>query len=373
MKKLIPAIFLLTTSICFAQFHIDEYEEPDYLILAKGTQAQEYVFNSFLEKKTPQSFDNIMLRKCYQKGFSGYLFEVIAPVYKGVYDSSFFYSEACDDGSWVDSVLLTIEEERMGEEILSLLEDETLIAPPIIEEIEQTSETEQEKIIMDSSNRLKFMEIGNEIFIPQENSKSSVLTHYSNKAAIRLFYDSKYRLIKKELWKMNSVYDARITGLESFEYMENSYLVHTKIIQNESYKTVSKYNQDGLVIEAKKYASIKQDDELEFDDLGEYEAKPLSTTTWKYDSEKRVIEEKIIANKTVKTQKFIYNENGDIYEYYENGSLKIKTEYTKQKGYYTSTIYFDAVNSVKTEYKNYTKIRDIYMANGVETRVKVYE
>ena len=60
------------------------------------------------------------------------------------------------------------------------------------------------------------------------------------------------------------------------------------------------------------------------------------------------------------------------YEYYENGVLVTKTEYIK-KGVYSTTIWFDSTNSVRTDYENYVKVRDVYFTNGIERRVKNYE
>ena len=80
-----------------------------------------------------------------------------------------------------------------------------------------------------------------------------------------------------------------------------------------------------------------------------------------------------------KKQRFIYHnvkegedEIPPDYEYYENGVLVTKTEYIK-KCVYSTTIWFDSSNWVRTDYEDYVKVRDVYFTNGVERRVKNYE
>ncbi len=374
MKKFFWAIALL-----FVLLSSCSHKKTETIYLSKNPPVQvknnlDFIVDKLFNQKTPKLFDNLMYTRVYTREFRGYLFELYNPYCRGIKDSTGFYSDACDNGQWVENVLLALEEARMGEEIFSLLEDESLIAPPIIEETPDGPSVENaaqiEKVFTDSAGQLKIMQFGSELFIPQNKTDSTVLVHYSGKTAIRLFYDSLYRLVKKELWKMESVTNAAITGLELYEYTGDSKLADTKTVQNNDYKLVSKLNSDGLVIEANKY-SIKDGKVLTL----------LNRTIWKYDEGKRVTEEVITeygkaGNKEApvneKKQKFIYNEGADIYEYYENGSLKIKTEYG-EKGNYATTIFFDEHSSVKTWYEDYIKVRDVYMNDGVQTREKVYE
>ena len=374
MKKLFWAIVLL-----FVLLSSCSHKKQKTVYLPKNFSAQviqnlDFIVDRLLRNKTPGLFDNLMYTRVYTREFRGYLFELYNPYCRGIKDSSGFYSDACDNGQWVEQMLLALEEARMGEEIFSLLEDESLIAPPIIEESPEGPVVENaaqiEKVFTDSSGQLTIMKYGSELFIPQHKADSSVLVHYSGKTAIRLFYDSLYRLVKKELWKLESVYDSAVTGLELYEYTGSSKIPDTKTVQNNEYKLVSKLNSDGLVIEADKYSLKENEDSV-----------LLSRTTWKYDEQKRVTDEVVFeygkaGNKEApvneKKQKFIYNEGADVYEYYENGSLKIKTEYA-EKGNYATTIFFDAHSSVTTWYQDYVKVRDVYMNDGVKTREKVYE
>ncbi len=377
MKKLIPAILLLFVILNSCSQKKTSASADDALERAQIIKNQEFIFNKLLENKVPLFFKNLMLAKVYRRNTSSYVFEELYPDCMGIMDSSGFYSGECDDGKWLDSLLFEMEEARMGDDLFKLLEDDSLNSSPIVEEPEAEegeSEESSQKVLLDSGSRLKIMEFGKELFVPSLKAGQKVMVHYSDKKAIRLFYDESFRLIKKELWQMDSVADAKITGEELFEYEGDSKNPDVKIIQNESYKIVSKFDFDGLVIEAKKYKALENKS-------FEYESEPVSKSSWEYDSRQRVILE-IIEEYTYKEQKasyinekkskFIYNEDKEVYEYYENGSLKIKTEY-ETKGTYKNTLFFDEKDSVTTYYENYIKQKDVYMSNGVETRVKTYE
>ena len=293
------------------------------------------------------------------------------------------------------------EEERHGTEVLSFLEDEANFTSPIIQtEEEPAAETEEgeapqveavEKRLLDAYNRLKVMEYDTELFVPVNNQDSSVMIHYSNKAAVRLFYDEIYRLTKKEYWKMDSVETARITGTEKYSYEGESKKPYEKTIENESTVFVSKLNENGLVIRTEKFEILED---------GSKGKTPQTVTTWTYDEKDRITSETVRQDKLTKKQVFNYSktdgivetakvhgkdeaaqtEEGDDskqelppdFEYYENGILVTKTEYVK-KGVYSTTIWFDSDNYVRTDYENYIKVRDVYYTNGVERRVKKYE
>ena len=287
-----------------------------------------------------------------------------------------------------------IEEEIPSEETppeivqtLDFLENEANFTSPIIEDTQVES---VEKRLIDAYNRLKVMEFESEIFIPSagmQDKDSSILVHYSKKAAVRLFYDNLYRLTKKEYWKMESVENAALSVTEKYSYEGEAKKPYEKIIESENTIFVSKLNENGLVIRTEKYDSAESLSTKE----GALSTKegslsmskgPVQTTVWTYDDKKRITSEAVTEGKLVKKQVFDYSkipesgENEDNlppdYEYYENGVLVTKTEYIK-KGFYSTTIWFDTTNSVRTDYENYVKVRDVYYTNGVERRVKNYE
>ena len=322
-------------------------------------------------------------------------------------------SELVDDSSEVDEEFLA-QEERLGTEVLNFLEDEANFTSPVIEDIEKSDEayeadeTGEEKVpevetvekrLLDSYNRLKVMEYGSELFIPVSKDDSSIVVHYSDKNAVRIFYDNLYRFTKKEYWKMESVENAALTGTETYSYKDESKKPYEKIIESESSVFVSKLNENGLVSRTEKY--ILEDQSK--DSAGAVKTRKLdSVTDWTYDEKNRITSETLTQGKLVKKQLFNYSKTDGLvqstkvqtkeqqnqtdstqeedkkdelppdYEYYENGILVTKTEYI-EKGVYSTTIWFDSANSVRTDYKNYVKVREVYFTNGIERRVKSYE
>ena len=358
-------------------------------------QLQEYIFSQFLNNQTPKLFNSLMLHRIMNKdGTSLYLFEKLYPACAGIIDIKDIYIPELDNGSWVDSLLFSMEEERFGSDVLSMLEDESNFMPPIPADIEmpkpenqelnQEQKPEQnlepepvEKLLTDTQNRLKLLEYGNERFLPVNTNNSRVLVHYSDKKAVRYFYDERYRLIKKEYWIMDTVNSSRINGSEIYEYTADSKNPAKKIIENDTTKLVSILNENGFVIRTEKYELADQEKERS--------QKTLSITEWQYDENNRVTAENCTEynydgekykGSVQKKQVFRYKKEDDSmppdYEYYENNVLRTKTEYT-EKDKYTTLIVFDEENSVKTYYENYIKVKDVFITGGVEKRVRVYE
>ena len=298
------------------------------------------------------------------------------------------------------------QEERLGTEVLNFLEDEANFTSPIIEDSEEKGDFDDEeavpevetveKRLLDSYNRIKVMEYGSELFIPVVKEDSSIVVHYSDKNAVRLFYDNLYRLTKKEYWKMESVDNSKLTGTEKYSYEGESKKPYEKKIESEEAVFVSKFNENGLVIRTEKF-TVDGEQSLSLS------KGPVQTTTWTYDDKKRITSETLSTGGLVKKQVFNYSKtDGEVqsskvqtkdnteqsqdndstkdseeeippdYEYYENGVLVTKTEYVK-KGVYSTTIWFDSSNSVRTDYENHVKVREVYYTNGIERRVKSYE
>lgn len=257
-------------------------------------------------------------------------------------------------------------EERLPEieQTLDFLEDEANYSSPVSEdgEVEPV-----EKRLTDAYKRLKVMEYGNEKFLPSKQGNNSVLVHYSDKSAVRLFYDQLFRLTKKEYWQMESVQDARITATEEYYYQGDSKKPYEKKIKKDNILLVSKYNENGLIIRSEK----STDDII------------TAVTEIKYDSKDRIIMQTVNEAGIERKEVFDYRVTDDAeadnqealppdYKYYENGRLVTQTEYIK-KGFYTTIINFDSSDSVRTDYENFVKVREVYYTDGEEKRVKYYE
>lgn len=380
MSVFILLITVLTFSACSHKKKEIERPEPEEIV-------QKYIFERLIEGKCSECFERLMFRKVFlQGGRSRYLFEELYPGCTGVMESQGFYSGECDNGSWVEKVLFSMEEQRLGDKVLSLLEDESFVQPPVLNDTEEKDVDEEpvEKRLLDANNRLKSMKFGSEYFIPVRKDTESVFVHYSNNKAVRFFYDEQFRLVKKELWHMVSVEDSGLTGTERYEYKDSSIYPFRKIIENENSGIVSNLNENGLVIRAEKYVYEKQEDK------DEPKKKTVSIISYEYDQKDRLVTEQTIdfiydgaklKKRLGKKQVFIYHpdkpdgEDSDIppdYRYYEDNVLRTSTEYT-EKDKYSTLIIFDETNSVRTYYENYVKVKDVYLSGGQEKRVKVYE
>ena len=382
MKKIFFLIFFIASVMFVSCSKKEEITTPK-----PSKQIQEYIFNNLIEGRTSSAFERIMKTPVLYGKTRLYLCEKIYPACSGIIESSGFYSGELDDGHWVDSLLFSMEEMRMGEQMFSMLEDEASFIPPIIEDTvpeqneasdgsEVPEVVEVEKILLDATNRLKVMEFGQERFIPVINKEETVFVHYADNKAVRYFYDSMYRLVKKEYWDMVSVKDSKITGTELYEYEADSVSPSKKIIENDNAKIVSNLNENGLVVRMEKYLNGKEQS-ISLYDYDEYDRLiSEKCTQYIYEGEK-------LKTKSEKKQVFIYKsapaENGEEdnalppdYEYYEDNVLRTKTEYT-EKDKYSTLIIFDEKDSVITYYENHIKVKDVFMSGGKEKRVKLYE
>ena len=317
-----------------------------------------------------------------------------------------FYSPAEDDASWVESLLMQIEEERIAEELSkmeSTLEDyqvednqsgsETAVSdntepPEELNPIEKFFEEAKEgKVITGKNNELRFYEFDKEILAPQFTADGLVVVHSNDSSVTRNFYDLKYQLIKKEEWTIKSASDAKKLKTEEFEYSEENGKVIKKDIVTEKTRESVLYNAEGLPSASTKYAVADDKNYI------------LMERIWTYNEQNKVIKD--VQNEYLYksndysdkpelfSRRYEYtfndtvnqNEEGDTEEneippdskYYENNVLKMKKIYTAQKGAYYTWVYFDENLAVKTYYEDDIRVRDEFYNNGKLFRIKTYE
>ena len=341
----------------------------------------------------PEALNKFFFRHSMKNGELCYLIELYIPEMKGLIDSERFSWELYDDGSWVDQAVFSLEEKRLGLELFDLMENTLEITSPIEEEnTEEQNEVDDElknlsdkdleaepveKRILDAKNRLKIMEYNSEIFLPLSNKRNSVMVHFFGSRAVRYFYDSSYRLVKKEIWTIADIKDSKIEQTETYSYDEKS----SNILKRENISgdksALLEYDSEGNLIKAENY--ILKDGEKLLN----------SKSAWTYDKNKRLIQEekteneyegKVCIKTRVKKEAYEYKANTEKdgkenllkYEYYEDGDLKIQTIYSGENSYSTS-VYFERNYSVTSYYENDKKIRDVYYVDGVERRSRQYE
>ena len=267
------------------------------------TEAQELIFQMALKHKTgkpeknignfyyPERLDKFFFRHTLENGESLYLIEKYYPLCKGKLDCYAFNYSDFDNGNWVESVVMAVEEERLANELLDLLENDMEVQPPI-EELPDTekllseeaaenseagasdsnegeskspeeiegeanadetgetgdadanaqagSETEAsspdvpavEVLLTDSMNRLKSLEYGKEIFVPQSEVGKSVVIHSYGEKVVRNIYDSQFRITKKETWKIVSIEDSNLELEEEYFYEGKSDKASRRVVKS---------------------------------------------------------------------------------------------------------------------------------------------
>lgn len=344
-------------------------------------------------------------------------------------DTYDFYNPSDDTASWVESLLVRVEEERIAQELAEmeasrseyeLNEDEALSEnetesseePEAVDGEENESEEESEelnpiekffeeagegRVLSGKNDELRFYEFQNEIISPQIKEDGFVMIHSVDGNVIRSYYNKEYQLVKKEEWKIPSASNAKKEKTEEFIYsQENGKAVQKNIYTDDSEETVL-YNKEALPLTSKKFA------------LSNNKKYQLFERSWAYDENKRVIKDEKIEytykdsdfkNKSLLfSKKYEYEYNDELnenqnesetennsesnsdkendippdFKYYENNILKMQNKYTEEKGSYISWIYFDEKFSVKTYYEDDVRTKDEYYNDGKLFRTKIYE
>lgn len=338
-----------------------------------------------------------------------------------------FYSPAEDDASWVEALLLKIEEERIAEELAKMEaemeeyqpeasdfdsesdednadineadtdeaadeteEDEAEVPPePEKDPIEKFfEEQKEEKFLLGKNDEMHFFEFDNEILSPQYDQDGISLVHSSGDKVVRTFYNKDYQLVKKEEWSIKSAADAKKLKSEFYLYSKEDGKVSEKEIITSSYDEQITYNKDALPLSSRRY---------NIDEENKY---IIMERQWKYDAEKRLIsdyqkeyfyKDKDYNNPEVFSKKYNYFYNDFLeknieasesdkentippdLKYYENDVLKMQYKYTAEKGNWCSVVYFDENLSVKSFYEDDVRVRDEYYNNGKLYRTKLYQ
>lgn len=325
-------------------------------------------------------------------------------------DENEFYSPAEDDASWVDALLARIEEERIAEELASMedsvseyqLEEDTINGeqgeesaapenqpdenpPEEISPIEKFFEEAKEgRSLTGKNNQLRFFEFDNEILSPQQTEDGLIVVHSTDSNISRIFYDEKYKMVKKEEWSIKSAADAKLLKTESFTYSEETGKVLQKDISSQTDFESVIYNEASSPVSAKKY-TIADDKKY-----------IVMERSWLYDDKNQLIKDEkkdyLYKNNDFKNESEVFSKRYEyIYydivnedqegenqippdsKYYENGVLKMQTNYTAEKGSWYTWIYFDDILSVKTYYENEVRVYDEYYNAGKLMRKKVYD
>lgn len=301
------------------------------------------------------------------------------PEVSGLLELSYFYYDYVDSGDWIEALLENIEEEGYDFTINRPFEYSN--GENGFDLINSDSVTQR---WLSSNKRLNLIKYENEVFVPVKKDNTYILINSSEKETTRAFYDENYLLQKKEFWNVKNAYDSSITKTEEYFYKEDTRLISKKIVTSQDSVNTTFYNEQKLPSRTDVY---KVDGDKKY----------LQTRTlWRYTDDGKInIEESTeffytennyseYSDKITRRQTYIYKNTEQSeneveeetvppdYRYYENGKLKMKTDY-QEKGNYTTQIYFDDNYSVQTFYENNIRKKDVYYFDGVVRRVKNYE
>ena len=389
IKKVLILSLLSLSSVFFVSCKKTELSESELMVQRE--------LNNFVYQYTLDALDPYSYRKTYLPSSLKRLLEtpvmkngVIKYVYELLFtnENRYFYIDSLykdmydchsDDGSWVDSLFTTMEEERIGQEIEKMENiinseelhvderEESLIAEELIDEVAT-------KTLVDNEQNLASAEYGKEIFIPKKDGDNWILIHAFEKDVKRFFYDSIFRCYKQENWDIKQGETEKIIKTIETSFRDNTYIPLSKNIKEEKSRKYQEFDADGYLVKEENY-SIYEDKEYIND-----------TLSFKYNEEHKVIESSVIEyyykdEKFSKldysfNKKYVYKYNKDDippdFDYYEDNILRMSNKY-KTKLDYTSEIYFADGFSVTSLYENNKLKKEIFTINGKEERIKNYE
>lgn len=370
------------------------FELANYAITGKSTltSPQEYYY--------PQELNFIMNRYYWENGQRYFMAEKYVKSKTGVIEGNLFYNPMEDSGDWVENLVILTEEQRIADEINSMeeaYESAEFEGEQLEKEILETLTNDNEsKDLVGKNSKLRIMEFENEVLIPQQTEDSYITIEAEGSSVKRSFYDSSFRLYKKELWKIEENSDGTLIEEETLLYEGEDFRPVEKTVRTEKNVTKTVYNEKYLAVSSEVYTLVERKKTKSTDAFTQEVL--TQEYKWSYNDEDKVQLEictlyffdkdyKKIDYTFEKKHKYTYNDFSkeeidddddakDIppdFEYYENDVLKMKTKYTAELGTYTSQIFFENDMAVKTYYKKYKKEKDVYTQGNTVTRIKEYE
>lgn len=360
------------------------------------------------EKRLAGNVFNLLFRKTAQKTENSFnfipLIYVFYPEYENLFETFAWYLPSDDSGKWIDSLLISLEEERIADEILMMdnKDQRFLYENSDLAETEGGDEAEkiEEKYFYQDGNTLSHFEYGDEIFMMNklpENSDGEVLSsvHKDSISLRRYFYDSEFKILKKEIWELSGkILNQRETYKYDFDSKNPSQKIieeFTQSTQNDGVKTElsSKteifYAPDSLVEAENKYQMISFNQTKNSKDSEVQKKLALnSQTKWRYDEQRRVIQSvqnvysynAVNGNQSdVFTKKYNYRYNSDPEipadtRYYEDDVLKMALTYKTSKADYVQQYFFDDNFSIISYYEKNILVRELYLSGNTVIRAR---
>lgn len=215
------------------------------------------------------------------------------------------------------------------------------------------------------------MEVDDELFVPHKTNDGLEIVHSCGTKVTRFFYDNLLRITKKEIWEIRNAENYNYVSSCVYEYSGENFSPSSVTNLLKDKKEIYTYDNHKNLLGKKEIAVVNSKDYV------------LVQENYSYDSENRILNEKIIENnysenyknlkyKFLKEYKYSYNQFGKNVEYYENNVLKNLVKYTGEKEYY-SQVYFDGGISIISYYKDSKKLSDKYLQDSKVIREVPYE
>lgn len=378
MKKILFYLTLIIFSLSFYGCSSKKNETAEtYSEKVADTVFQQILYRKFFKSSLknpenfylPEDFYNFLVTPVYTKNGRIYVFEKLNPSFTGILDSLYIYDSASDNGKWTETAVDSGEVERLSLELEQLIEESDGKYGLLSQKEKELQQEAEEVRFLNEDLRLKIMKYGEEYFLPQKSGENLVFINTDKDCQSRDVYDKDFRLIKSEKWIISPESTKRVS-LESYEYAPDTVFVVSKKTVKDGFEEDFYYT----MIEEKSYLTRYE----KFETGKNGKRKFLQSENWTFDKTGQLISEiqgetkdgKLFEKKTCYT----YNKNhkNPDSEYFENGTLKIKTHYSSDSDYET-VIYFDEEFSVHTFYEKNRKVRDVYYAGENILREQLYE
>ncbi|MBP5359142.1 MAG: hypothetical protein J6W60_09910 [Treponema sp.] len=267
--------------------------------------------------------------------------------------------------------LLNTEEESIAIENLELLENPELGPQSAGSALAMGLEEENyaEIVYKNSLNRLAFFNYGEEFFTPSRPlDGSNSIVNVNSSIIVRNIYDEQYRLTEKITWKnASTVKDSEMLSKVTYYYGSDDSSFPTrerKELYDKKIVNIIRYSKTGKVLQFEKYskASAKAKEVLEQKIVYEYDSKGRVT---KEETSDLLKDEGRFLNKKREYRYLRETVKPNVW-YYEEGKLRLLTEYGENDDSYVETVFFDGGFSIKSEFKDGVKVNETIYHEGIE-------
>lgn len=279
----------------------------------------------------------------------------------------------------------TFTEGRDGNDVLAALDNRAGEALP-----PKSADGLVPRDFVDDADNLRRFSYGVENLSVDARDGMRYLTDSADRQIVRRAYDSRMRLVTTEVFPLPT--EARnITRslLRTLRYRGDALVPFER--EDEDFgkqtRTVTAYNAAGLPETRAVFRTeaAPSNDGAASDEAQKSREVQTLRTEWTYDADGRVLSETVTTWQTEATVKgeartsrvvrreYSYDGAGatpDV-DYYEDGTLRIRTVYTGENGY-TESLFFDGGFSVETTYVNHNKTLEVILLDGQEQRRRTF-